>query len=69
MTPEVLYEHQSKLETRLAETRQRIESLKGRLANESYVAQAPPRVVEETRTQLTEQETLAERLRRELDVI
>ena len=69
MTPEVLYEHQSKLETRLAETRQRIESLKGRLANESYVAQAPQRVVEETRTQLTEQETLAERLRRELDVI
>lgn len=69
VTPEVLYEHQSKLEMRLAETRQRIRSLEGRLSNESYVKQAPPRVVEETRTQLNEQQALELRLSRELEVI
>lgn len=69
VTEAVLYEHQSKLETRLGETRARIDALQARLANANYVAQAPPQVVEETRTQLTEQELLFKRLSRELEVL
>lgn len=69
VTDEVLYEHQSKLETRLAETRARIGALRGRLDNPRYVEQAPPAVVEETRTQLEEQEALLERLEAELKVL
>lgn len=64
-----LYEHQSKLEVRLATTREQIERLKNRLSNDSYVKHAPKAVVAETRTQLSEQETLAEKLVAELEVI
>lgn len=69
VTEEVLYEHQSKLEVRLAETRNRIEALKSRIDNPRYVEQAPPQVVEETRRELDEQSSLAERLSRELEVL
>ncbi|HAC56195.1 TPA: valine--tRNA ligase, partial [Candidatus Saccharibacteria bacterium] len=69
VTEEVLYEHQSKLEARLAETRQRIDSLQGRLANPRYVEQAPAKVVEETKTELEAMETLFKRLSREFEVI
>lgn len=69
VTEEVLYEHQSKLEVRLAETRQRIDALQGRLANAGYVAKAPKKVVEETREDLETQMTLFKRLSRELEVI
>ena len=64
-----LYEHQSKLEVRLATTREQIERLKNRLSNDSYVKHAPKAVVVETRAQLSEQETLAEKLVAELEVI
>lgn len=69
VTEEVLYEHQSKLEMRLAETRARINSLQARLANDRYVAQAPPRVVAETREELDEQLGLSKRLQGELEVL
>jgi valyl-tRNA synthetase len=69
VTEDVLYEHQSKLEVRLAQTRQRLESLQARLANPRYVEQAPHAVVEETKAQLAELEELFKRLRRELDVL
>ena len=69
VTEEVLYEHQSKLEVRLAETRARISSLHGRLDNPRYVEQAPPAVVDETRTQLEEQQSLLSRLESELEVL
>lgn len=69
VTEEVLYEHQSKLEVRLAETRVRIDALQARLANTRYVEQAPHTVVEETRRELEEQTTLFKRLRRELEVL
>lgn len=66
---DVLYEHQSKLEVRLAEARQRIDALETRLANKTYVENAPRHVVEETETQLHEQETLFKRLSGELEVL
>lgn len=69
VSSDTLYEHQSKLENRLAETRIRIEALKGRLGNDRYVAGAPPAVVEQTRSELAEQEELVERLSRELEVL
>jgi valyl-tRNA synthetase len=66
---ETLYEHQSRLELRLAECKIRIAQLDGRLQNDNYVKQAPAAVVAETREQLSEQRELAERLGRELDVL
>lgn len=69
VTPDVLYEHQGKLEARLATCKQRILQLEARLANENYVTQAPKKIVDETRGEL---ETLAElqrRLGRELEVL
>lgn len=69
VSDETLYEHQTKLEARLAECKIRILQLEGRLSNENYVRQAPQRVVDETREQLTEQRELETRLGRELEVI
>lgn len=69
VTPEVLYEHQGKLETRLADCKQRIVQLEARLANSSYVDNAPKKVVDETRGELETQRELEQRLGRELDVI
>jgi valyl-tRNA synthetase len=66
---ETLYEHQSKLEVRLSECRQTLQRLEARLSNESYVKNAPQRIVEETRQQLKDQQQLSERLARELDVL
>lgn len=64
-----LYEHQAKLEARLAGVRQQIDRLQARMANKNYVAQAPAHVVEETRTALEEQLELSRRLARELEVL
>jgi valyl-tRNA synthetase len=69
VSEETLYEHQTKLEMRLADTRTFIATLEGRLANEGYIKHAPEKVVEETRTQLAEQQELEARLIRELDVL
>ncbi len=66
---ETLYEHQSKLELRIADCRILIQRLEDRLSNDRYVTQAPEKVVAETRAQLEEQRELVDRLARELDVI
>lgn len=69
VSSETLYVHQSGLETRLAECKQRILQLDARLSNESYVKQAPAKIVEETRQQLDELRQLELRLGRELEII
>lgn len=66
---DTLYEHQTKLELRLVETRETIKRLKGRLENESYVKNAPKKVVEETKQQLLDSENLEEKLVIELKVL
>ncbi len=69
MDETTLYEHQSKLELRLAAARDRAANLLKRLSNEGYVAQAPPHVVEESKQQLAEQQALVGRLEKELNVL
>jgi valyl-tRNA synthetase len=64
-----MYEHQSNLEVRLAETRQFITTLEGRLANETYVSKAPAALVEESRAQLEAKKALVVRLQDELTVL
>ena len=64
-----LYEHQTNLERRLAETRDQEAKLKGRLDNPRYVHQAPEHLVEETRQQLAEKQQLITRLESELEVL
>ncbi|NCU40785.1 valine--tRNA ligase [Candidatus Saccharibacteria bacterium] len=66
---DVMYEHQTKLELRLAECRDRIVRLQTRLDNSGYVDKAPKAVVEQTREELKEQIELERRLGKELDVI
>lgn len=44
--PETLYEHQTKLELRLVDTRRLISRLQGRLDNKSYLDSAPAHVVD-----------------------
>jgi valyl-tRNA synthetase len=64
-----LYEHQNKLEARLAECRDLVHKLQMRLGNKSYVENAPAEVVNQTRDQLNEQLELESRLQRELQVL
>lgn len=66
---DTLYEHQSNLEVRLAETRAYITNLEGRLNNENYVAKAPEHLVESSRKELDETRALEKRLETELSVI
>lgn len=66
---DTLYEHQTNLEVRLAETRQKKRTLEGRLANENYIAKAPAHLVEETKQELEATDTLIVQLERELDVL
>lgn len=63
---ETRYEHQAKLEVRLAEARQLIKMLTSRLGNENYVQKAPPALVEESQKQLGETTELIEKLELEL---
>ncbi|HET6746676.1 MAG TPA: valine--tRNA ligase [Candidatus Saccharimonadales bacterium] len=69
ISEETMYEHQSNLEVRLAETKQFIKTLEARLSNESYTAKAPAHLVEESRKQLEEKKTLLQRLETELAVL
>jgi valyl-tRNA synthetase len=69
ISKETMYEHQSNLEVRLAETRQFITTLEGRLANETYVSKAPTALVEESRAQLEAKKALVVRLQDELTVL
>jgi len=69
ISEETLYEHQTNLEVRLAETKQFVKNLEGRLSNESYVSKAPAHLVEESREQLEQKKALIERLETELQVL
>lgn len=66
---ETLYEHQSNLEVRLAETHMFIKTLSARLENEAYIAKAPEALVAQSRKELIEKQTLAKQLEHELEVI
>lgn len=69
ISAETLYEHQSNLETRLANIRQQITSLNARLSNENYIKKAPAKLVEETHNQLEEKRSIEEKLVKELEVL
>ena len=69
VSEETLYEHQTNLEVRLAETKQFIHTLEARLGNESYTSKAPAHLVEESREQLEVKKALLQRLETELDVL
>jgi len=66
---DTLAEHKSKLEARLNDAENQIAKLEARLNNKSYVDNAPEAVVQQTRNQLVDTQTLVERLKRELTVI
>ncbi|HEX6462270.1 MAG TPA: valine--tRNA ligase [Candidatus Saccharimonadales bacterium] len=66
---DTLYEHQSRLETRLAEVREHIQTLTRRLDNPRYVEQAPEHIVHESREALEAQRQLENRLQNELNVL
>lgn len=67
--PETLYEHQTNLEVRLAKARESVKTLEGRLANKSYVEKAPPKLVDETRTELENAKELVTKLQAELNIL
>jgi valyl-tRNA synthetase len=69
VSAETLYEHQTNLEARLAETHAAIANFEARLGSKSYVEKAPARLVDETKQQLEEKRALAVALQRELDVL
>ncbi|MGO3702323.1 MAG: valine--tRNA ligase [Candidatus Saccharimonadales bacterium] len=64
-----LYEHQSNLEVRLAETRVHLQKLEGRLGNENYLKKAPEHLVEETKREVESTKKLIDRLVNELSVL
>lgn len=66
---DTLYEHQTNLEKRLAETRQHYKNLEARLANPNYTQKAPAHLVEETRQELADTEQLITRLVAEIEVL
>jgi valyl-tRNA synthetase len=69
LTEEVMYEHQTNLEVRLAETRAFVTTLEARLSNESYIKKAPENLVEESRKQLETKQKVIDRLEAELEIL
>lgn len=69
VSEETLQEHTANLEQRIATTHKDIAALEGRLSNKSYVEKAPTVLVEETRKQLEEKQTLVQRLNDELSIL
>ncbi len=69
VSAETLYEHQTNLEARLAETHKDIANLQARLSNESYISKAPQALVDETKDQLASKQKVAVALLRELEVL
>jgi valyl-tRNA synthetase len=66
---QLLYEHQTRLETRLAAVREEIANLAKRLASSGYAARAPKHLVEETKLQLDDKRALETRLMAELGIV
>jgi valyl-tRNA synthetase len=69
ISDELLYEHQTNLEKRLAEARNDVAALEQRLSNAHYVERAPAHLVEESRDALASKKALVERLEDELTVL
>ena len=69
VSEETLYEHQTNLEVRLAETRAAVQNLEARLGNETYVQKAPAHLVDESKQQLEQKKLLIARLEAELQVL
>lgn len=69
VSEETLYEHQTNLEVRLAETRVFVKNLEGRLGNDTYVEKAPAHLVEESKQQLEQKNALIVRLEAELAIL
>ena len=69
VSEEMLYEHQTNLEVRLAEAKADVKALNARLDNENYVSKAPAALVEESKQQLEQKKTLIGRLEDELRVL
>ncbi|MDR0957159.1 MAG: valine--tRNA ligase [Candidatus Nomurabacteria bacterium] len=69
LSPEMVYEHQSRLELRLVEIRGEVEKLQARLDNKGYVEHAPEHLVNETRNEIASKTALIDRLVHELEVI
>ncbi|MBC7869018.1 valine--tRNA ligase [Candidatus Saccharibacteria bacterium] len=69
VSAEMLYEHQSNLEVRLAEAHVDVRALNSRLDNESYVSKAPAALVEESKQQLEQKKALITRLEVELQIL
>lgn len=69
VSEETLYEHQTNLEVRLAETKAFVNTLEARLANDSYTQKAPAHLVEESREQLKAKKILIDRLEAELQIL
>ncbi len=69
VSAETLYEHQTNLEVRLTEARQFVMTLESRLNNDVYVAKAPAKLVDQSREQLAEKQSLIEHLEAELEVL
>lgn len=69
VSEETLYEHQTNLEVRLAETKQFIKTLEARLSNENYLNKAPAHLVEESKKELDDKKTLLQRLENELEIL
>ncbi|MDR1970078.1 MAG: valine--tRNA ligase [Candidatus Nomurabacteria bacterium] len=68
LSDKLIYEHQTRLEAHLVETRQAIAALENRLASPNYIAKAPAHLVEETRAGLEEKRAIETRLMIELGV-
>jgi valyl-tRNA synthetase len=69
VSAEILAEHQTNLEARLAQTHKELFVLSSRLANEGYIAKAPAALVEESKKQELEKQALVKRLQNELEVL
>jgi len=69
ISEETLYEHQTNLEKRLAETHIDIKNLNARLDNKNYIEKAPANLIDETRHQLKQKEEYRDRLVKEIEVI
>lgn len=69
VSAETLYEHQTNLESRLAEAHQSKANLEKRLKNKAYVDKAPAKLVEETKEQLEITTAIIAALEKELDVL
>lgn len=69
ISAKTLYEHQSNLEKRIAETNTNITAIEARLSNQAYVDKAPAALVAESKTQLEQKKTLKERLIHELEIL